>query len=233
MEPTAVPVGGRAPDYEDSYHKEVHGRLLESPLYYDLRARQSHEDLFGGVSDQEFTVFEFGIGLGKNVVRLEHREGLDVSAFARSFCSSKGIRVFDDLGDVPKEAYDRVLISHVLEHLEQPAEVLREVRTLLREGGELLIVLPVERNRSAAVEPDVHQHLYSWTFQTLSNLLARTGYEVIENRYRYGTMHYRLRYLGRLHYPSYDRLVRSLGRLLNRREMVTRAGLASPGFATG
>src|SRR5690606_27384004 len=88
-------------------------------------------------------------------------------------------------------------------------------------------------DRAADVEPAVHQHLYSWTFQTLSNLLARTGYEVIENRYRYGTMHYRLRYLGRLHYPSYDRLVRSLGRLLNRREMVTRAGLASPGFATG
>ncbi|HUN78412.1 MAG TPA: methyltransferase domain-containing protein [Solirubrobacteraceae bacterium] len=46
------------------------------------------------------------------------------------------------LAEVPDEAYDLVLSSHVLEHLANPIGALGEWRRVIRRGGHLLIVAP-------------------------------------------------------------------------------------------
>jgi len=84
--------------YERAYHDEVHGRLGDTPRYYDLKARQAVGDYFADV-DPRGDVFEFGLGLGKNVARLPHASGFDVSEYARSFSASKGVRVYASMDE--------------------------------------------------------------------------------------------------------------------------------------
>jgi SAM-dependent methyltransferase len=46
------------------------------------------------------------------------------------------------LGDVPDDAYDAVLSSHVLEHLANPLGALVEWQRIVRPGGHVLLIVP-------------------------------------------------------------------------------------------
>jgi len=205
--------------YEGDYHRSVHGHLIDSPLYYDLKAQEARADLFAGV-DENAEVFEFGVGLGKNIVLLQNKSGYDISDFARSFSEQHGIAVFSDMNDVPDGKYDVVLSSHVLEHVDNPYENLKLLGRKLKPRGKLILVLPVEKHRRVPFAIDADQHLYSWNFRTINNLLQRAGYRILENRYRYGTMQYKLRHVGKLSFRLYHAQTKLLGRLLGRRDMV-------------
>jgi SAM-dependent methyltransferase len=207
------------PEYERAYHEAKHDRLIRDELYYELKARQAKESLFQSVPE-DASVFEFGVGLGKNIALLKNKAGFDISGFAREFSRRKGIHVFDRIEEVPNEHYDVVLSSHVLEHLENPFENLNLLSSKLKPGGQLILVLPTERHGVVPFAIDADQHLYSWNFRTINNLLQRAGFEIRENRFRYGTAQYKLRYLGKLSFSVYDLNTRILGKLLSRRDMI-------------
>lgn len=46
------------------------------------------------------------------------------------------------LTEVPEDAYDALLASHVLEHLADPLTALREWRRVVRPGGHVLLIVP-------------------------------------------------------------------------------------------
>jgi SAM-dependent methyltransferase len=207
------------PFYEREYHQSVHGRLIDDPLYYELKAREAKADLFRGI-DSSAEVFEFGVGLGKNIALLEHKSGYDISEFARTFSAQHGIQVFSDMGAVPDGKFDVVLSSHVLEHVDSPLDNLRLLATKLKPGGKLILVVPVELHRKVPFAIDADQHLYAWNFRTINNLLQRAGYQILENRYRYGTLQYKLRYVGKLSFRLYRLHTKLIGRLLRRRDMI-------------
>lgn len=97
--------------------------------------------------------------------------------------SAPGIRA--RLPDLPiaDHAAGAVLLSHVFEHLHEPAACLREVARLLRPGGTLLMAMP---NADSLLHRrygphwfglDVPRHLVIFTRDALSNILAVHGLE--------------------------------------------------------
>jgi 2-polyprenyl-3-methyl-5-hydroxy-6-metoxy-1,4-benzoquinol methylase len=52
----------------------------------------------------------------------------------------------DDLAAVPAAAYDAVILSHVLEHVSDPAAVLRRAASKVRAGGVIYVEVPAERS---------------------------------------------------------------------------------------
>jgi SAM-dependent methyltransferase len=129
-------------------------------------------------------VLEFGVGHGWNLAALQcqRRLGHDVAAFLADEIWQRGIEFVPDTSSLPDASVDVVICHHTLEHVLQPAETLREIKRHLRPSGSLLLFVPFEKERRYrhydTAEPN--QHLYSWNVQTLGNLVAATGFNVLQ-----------------------------------------------------
>ena len=94
----------------------------------------------------------------------------------------------EDAGVVAPETEDVVVLNHVLEHLPEPAAVLRRVRDWLRPGGFLLIGVPnfaspIARRSAARWDGLVaEQHRWHFTPAALTALVAAAGFGAVRWR---------------------------------------------------
>ena len=89
--------------------------------------------------------------------------------------------------------YQHVLLSHVLEHLDKPARMLKKLQSLLRNDGSLIVSVPQERIRGDSALPENMYNLIRFKFEnvhrvkhslgSLSSLLTETGYLYKDHRY--------------------------------------------------
>jgi 2-polyprenyl-3-methyl-5-hydroxy-6-metoxy-1,4-benzoquinol methylase len=78
--------------------------------------------------------------------------------------------------DLPDAGYDLITIWHVLEHTEDPAAVLRQLRRALRPGGILVVEVPnVEATCQSPASTFHEAHLYNFNTATLDRMAARAG----------------------------------------------------------
>lgn len=74
--------------------------------------------------------------------------------------------------------FDLAIVNHVLEHVDNPVEFLRELRTLLSPGGSIYIDVPDVARYSRA--EDLHiAHLFHFSAHTLVAALEKAGYWVV------------------------------------------------------
>lgn len=162
-------------NYEREYHLNRHNHMYKDSEYYFIRSKVAQKLFFKGIR-RNSKILEYGCGLGQNIFLLNNAIGYDVSKFALDFCRKKGNRVVDNLKELKRYGkFDIVLACEVLEHLENPLEALNEMNKQLKEGGKLILVLPIEKER-IPMTLDVNQHLFSWNPQTITNLLLRAGF---------------------------------------------------------
>jgi len=123
-------------------------------------------------------VIEFGVGLGWNLAQLTcaRRIGMDIEDFLPPALKPV-VEFVETTTVIPNESADVLICHHVLEHVENPAEMLREARRVLKDNGQLLAYVPFEKERRYRhydpAEPN--HHLYSWNAQTLGNLVNSAG----------------------------------------------------------
>lgn len=75
--------------------------------------------------------------------------------------------------------WDLVTVWHVLEHMEDPAAVLRKLRAALRPGGRLVVEVPNVEAVCQSPRGTFHEaHIFSFGIPTLSRLGERAGFRV-------------------------------------------------------
>ena len=125
-------------------------------------------------------VVELGVGQGWNLAQLRcaKRIGTDLEDFLPADLKANGVEFIRDSASIQNEIADVVICHHVLEHVENPPEMLREASRILKTGGFLLLHVPFEKEaRYRLYDPnEPNHHLYSWNVQTLSNLIASQGF---------------------------------------------------------
>ncbi len=91
-------------------------------------------------------------------------------------------------GSLEPHSYDVITFWHVLEHLQEPALVLRRVDELLRPGGWLFISLPCIDSMQARLFrrfwygfDDVPRHLHHFSKASLNRLLVEAGFRVVNH----------------------------------------------------
>jgi SAM-dependent methyltransferase len=124
------------------------------------------------------------VGAGWNLAALTagRRIGFDVADFLRPEVERLGVEFFTDTAPLPDGLAAVVLCHHALEHVLAPAPALSEMRRLLHPAGWLLLHVPYEpERRYRRFDPaEPNHHLYSWTVQTLANLVTECGFTVAE-----------------------------------------------------
>jgi len=87
--------------------------------------------------------------------------GIDAHPDNVEICLRKGIRA--EVGDVNtfvrENTFDTILLSHVLEHLDNPARAIENAYRSLKTGGRLIIIVPCYAGFVAGLREDVgHKH---------------------------------------------------------------------------
>jgi 2-polyprenyl-3-methyl-5-hydroxy-6-metoxy-1,4-benzoquinol methylase len=86
--------------------------------------------------------------------------------------------------DLPREGYDVVTMSHVIEHVADPVEALQVCRRALRPGGRLILVTPNVEALGRRVFGkhwmgwDVPRHLTVFSTSSLAGIVERAGLRV-------------------------------------------------------
>lgn len=138
-------------------------------------------------------LLEIGCGSGaglQSMQRIGWRvTGLDFDRGAVSNARSKGLDV--RLGQLSSQAFadesfDAIVMSHVIEHVPSPSELLGECRRILKKEGTLVVLTPnadsplhlhYGRNWRGL---DAPRHLQIFTTRSLANMAKGTGYTVVE-----------------------------------------------------
>jgi methionine biosynthesis protein MetW len=116
-------------------------------------------------------------------------EGIEPSKFGVEYCRERGLNVTEGYfgrSVYPASSFDIVILNHVLEHVPNPSELLRDVREVLREHGIIVVSLPnfgsieaqLLKQKWRLLMPE--EHYLQFTPRTLSAFLANNGFEVVE-----------------------------------------------------
>jgi len=99
--------------------------------------------------------------------------------------TAPGVRkIGDRIEDVPANLrFDVAVLSHVLEHVASPLDMLKCVCEHLREGGAVYVEVPWEVFRNNAWNPiviDPVEHVNFFTLDAIGRMLRRSGFKVEE-----------------------------------------------------
>jgi hypothetical protein len=81
-------------------------------------------------------------------------------------------------------------------------------------------VIPFERHGKAQKEFDLNQHLYTWNFQAINNLLLTVGFRIEKNKYIRGAGYFKLLPLAKLNFGLYRLATNFFSRLFGIKEMM-------------
>jgi len=101
------------------------------------------------------------------------------SGFSAAHYGLQVRRGFIDEVDLPAEHFDLVTIWHVLEHTDDPAQVLARLRAALRPGGTLVVEVPsIEATCQSPASTFHEAHVYTFSAGTLRRMAEKAGLQV-------------------------------------------------------
>ena len=154
------------------------------------RGKYIYEYIFNNLEkDNIKSVFEIGCGYGgildyfreKNIKVAGSEKDQNVISFVKEKqldIRNGELEVFDN-----NEKCDLIILSHILEHINDPKKFLKEIEKILKPKGFIYIEVPgienpkiIKRNYSIQVG-----HLYYFTKATLSNLFDNKKYNLVHS----------------------------------------------------
>ena len=145
------------------------------------------------MNDKNAKILDIGSGGGEILKRLEVLGFTDLTG-SDPFIE-KDVYLSDHLRLLKKDIselrgkYDIIMLHHCLEHMDNHPQVLSQIDNLLADNGRLLIRIPVyskplfEKYGVDLVTLDPPRHLYVHSFRSITTLLEKQGFEVLESYY--------------------------------------------------
>ncbi len=129
---------------------------------------------------KNMTVVEFGGGGGYLLDQIDAKEkyNIEINDTAREAAKAIGIKSVKNIADIPDNFADIIISTSVLEHVENPLGVLRELHGKLKEGGKIVFHVPNESCDTEYRRSEVNNHLYTWNCLNIGNLFKAAGYFV-------------------------------------------------------
>ena len=143
--------------------------------------------------DKDAKILDIGCGFGQVLQGLRNKGytniyGMDISNEAVEYCRSAGLNVelsfnLEDYAHKHLNAYDFIVMSHVLEHIEKPQiiDTLSIVRKkLLSENGKLVVMVPnAQSNTDSYWAYEDFTHTTLFTAGSLFYVLKAAGFDTL------------------------------------------------------
>lgn len=138
------------------------------------------------------SVLEFGCGNGGFLKQIkdvaEEVSGIELMEEARERLNSEGIRVYKSLSEI-NEKYYIICMFNVIEHLNNPDDILKDVHNALNEGGSFVCeTCNVDCVLSSlysckAYEDFIYwsEHVILFNSETLEKMINRNGFRTEKN----------------------------------------------------
>jgi 2-polyprenyl-3-methyl-5-hydroxy-6-metoxy-1,4-benzoquinol methylase len=112
-----------------------------------------------------------------NIIAKE-KIGIEINDIARKSAEKLGVKSVKHISDIEDDYADIIISTSVLEHVENPLGVLRELRGKLKENGKIVFHVPNESCNTEYTRSEINNHLYTWNCLTIGNLFKAAGFFV-------------------------------------------------------
>lgn len=136
---------------------------------------------------------DVGCGCGELLLWLQRHgwgevRGVELSQGAADLANKHGLNVF--CGELvhahyPDRYFDFIALNHVLEHMHDPMQTLKEVHRILKPDGLLLVGVPnfgsfenIVFGKRQSILKEVPRHLYHFSRMTMTRMLDESGFRV-------------------------------------------------------
>lgn len=189
--------------------------MKELPGFYDSQDYISHTDsrrsfldkIYQGVKvfmlrkkvgwiekevKQKGRILDIGAGTGDFLLATKTRGwevfGQEPNPAARSLAAAKGIILEEKTSSLPDRSFDVITLWHVLEHVPNLEEQIKELRRLLRKDGLLVIAVPNYNSYDAKVYQedwaayDVPRHLYHFSRFSVQKFFSEFSFSLVKEK---------------------------------------------------
>jgi len=170
--------------YDIYYNMSIKSNLLRvlcSPFKFLIRGTQ----IIPGKK-----LLDVGCGSGQFLYEM-NKCGLDVYGIEPGKKSQSKFNIKSDLfkAKYSEESFDIVTMNHVLQHVDNPKRMLKEIHKILKPNG--LFIVSASNTRSLTYflfrenwfQLDIPRHLFNCSDKTLMQFLEENGFWVIKNRH--------------------------------------------------
>lgn len=131
-------------------------------------------------------ILDIGAGTGDFLLAAKKRGweafGVEPSIDARQLASKKGLELVEETSSFSDHDFDVITMWHVLEHVPDLHEQIKELHRLLKPDGLLVIAVPNYKSYDAQkykenwAAYDVPRHLYHFSPSAIKNIFSQAGF---------------------------------------------------------
>ena len=184
----------KLPSYYESedYISHTDGRrTLFEKLYHFIKgiALKKKLNLVNSLSTKG-SILDIGAGTGEFLLTCKndgwHVTGIEPSERAKQIAHQKGIGMEESLANLADHSFDVITMWHVLEHVPNLEQQLKELKRLLKPNGVLLVAVPNYKSYDAKVYQeywaayDVPIHLWHFSKNAISKLFALQSMKLVQ-----------------------------------------------------
>jgi 2-polyprenyl-3-methyl-5-hydroxy-6-metoxy-1,4-benzoquinol methylase len=183
------------PDDLDFYYADYHGGRHGATADFCARRRVRWLQQSAGKNKNPRKVLDVGCGEGTFLQAAKQRGWQTVGVeMSRANLENSNLEAHETIAAVKDahgaNSFSAVTLWHVLEHLENPRESLKEIYELLATDGKLLIAVPDATGFQAQIfdanwlHLDVPRHLFHFSYKSLGTLLKQCGFQIQKSRHQ-------------------------------------------------
>jgi SAM-dependent methyltransferase len=144
----------------------------------------ANQDKFRATVKPNLRVLDFGCGGAFMLSQMAcaERFGIEPNPVARHAAEKNGLTMFEGpseaIAALGENSIDLIISDNALEHALEPWRALSALLPLLKPGGRLHLYVPCENISWRYQKKNIDQHMYSWSPQSIGNLVAAAGFDV-------------------------------------------------------
>jgi len=183
---------GRYYESEDYISHTDGKRSLFEKAYHFIKniALKNKLSLINDLNKSKGNLLDIGAGTGDFLLVAKENGwkavGIEPSEKARNIAEVKGVALKSNLSDFEDNSFDVITMWHVLEHVPNLEEQIKELKRLVKPEGSILIAVPNFKSYDANhykefwAAYDVPRHLWHFSKTAIKKLFAKTDLELVK-----------------------------------------------------